>query len=252
VLTAMLGEGAFDGRQPFVAALRGGRTNMTALDVGADRDPIRAMARLIRAAREGSVGERVVERSVLRVEYGRRLEVAYGMFFGVGTIHRAIELVHRVFPQGRAQGAFGATLTTAALIARAAVGRSHGGLLAPDKLQLALDGETVRGGEFTLAMATTLGRLFAGMRPFWGQGTGTVRFTSVATGAERFGRAVPGILAGRPPGFASEERGYTSRNVDFADLAMHCGFTVDGELFGAAPDRFVTISAEDSVRFVRA
>jgi hypothetical protein len=250
-LTAILGDAAFEGRQPLVAALRGGRTNMTALDVGAGRDPVRAMARLIQAARDGSVHERVVERSVLRVEYGRRLEVAYGMFFGVGTIHRAIELVHRVFPQGRAQGVFGATLTTAALLARAAFFRSSDGVLVPDKLQLALDGEMVRGGEFTLAMATTLGRLFAGMHPFWGQGLGSVRFTSVATGAKDFGRAVPGILAGRPPAFASEECGYTSRNVDFADLAMQCGFTIDGELVAAEADRFVTVSAEDSIRFVR-
>jgi len=252
VLTAILGDGAFGRRRPLVAPLRGGRTNMTALDLGASRDPVRGMARLIDAVRDGSIEQRAVERSVLRVEYGRRREVAYGMFFGAGTIYRAIELVHRVFPQGRAQGVFGATLTTAALLARAGFCRATDGVLAPDKLQVALDGETVRGGEFTLAMATTLGRLFAGMRPFWGQGPGNVRFTSLTTGAEGLGRAAPGILAGRPPSFATEERGFTSRNVDFADLAMQCGFTVDGELVEPEPDRFVTISADDSIPFVRA
>jgi hypothetical protein len=252
VLTAMLGDGAFDGRTPLVAPLRGGRTNMTALDLGASRDAVRGLARVIDAVRDRSIAKRVVERSVLRVAYGRRPAVAYGMFFGAGTIHRAIGLVHRVFPQGRAQGVFGATLTTAALLARAAFGRAGDGVLTPDKLQVALDGETVRGGEFTLAMATTLGRLFAGLRPFWGQGAGNVRFTSLAVGAEGLGRAVPGILAGRPPRFATEERGFTSRNVDFAALAMHCGFTVDGELVDPEPDRFVTIRADDRVTFVRA
>jgi len=252
VLTAMLGDGAFDGRRPLVAPLRGGRTNMTALDIGASRDPVRGMARLLHALSDGSIAQRVVERPVLRVAYGRHREVAYGMFFGAGTIHRAIELVHRVFPPGRAQGVFGATLTTAALLARAALGRAADGVLEPDKLQVALDGETVRGGEFSLAMATTLVRLFAGMRPFWGQGSGNVRFTSLDTGAEGLGRAVPGILAGRPPRFATEERGFTSRNADFADLAMHCGFTVDGELVEPEPDRFVTIRADDRLRFVRA
>jgi hypothetical protein len=252
VLTAMLGDGAFDGRKPLVAPLRGGRTNMTALDLGASRDPVRGMARLIRAVRDGSIEERATLRSVLRVEYGRRFEAAYGMFFGAGTIYRAIELVHRVFPQGRAQGVFGATLTTAALLARAGFGRATDGVLAPDKLQVALDGGTVRGGEFTLAIATTLGRLFAGLRPFWGQGPGNVRFTSLTTGAEGLGRAVPGILAGRPPRLATEERGFTSRNADVADLAMHCGFTVDGELVGPEPDRFVRIRADDRISFVRA
>ena len=101
-------------------------------------------------------------------------------------------------------------------------------------------------------MATTLDQLFAGMRPFWGQGPGNTRFTSLVTGAEGLGRAFPGILAGRPPRFATEERGFTSRNVDFADLYMQCGFTVDGELVEPEPDRIVTISAEDSISFVRA
>jgi len=252
VLTAILGDGAFDGRRPLVAPLRGGRTNMTALDIGASRDPVRGMARVIDAARDGSIEKRVVERSVLRVAYGRQRGVAYGMFFGAGTIHRAIELVHRVFPPGRAQGVFGATLTTAALLARAALGRATDGVLEPDKLQVSLDGEMVRGGEFALAIATTLGRLFAGLRPFWGQGPGNVRFTSLVTGAEGLGRAVPGILAGRPPRFAIEERGFTSRNADFVDLAMHCGFTVDGELVEPEADRFVTIRADDRIRFVRA
>ena len=74
----------------------------------------------------------------------------------------------------------------------------------------------------------------------------------MATGAEGLGRAAPGILVGRPPRFAIEERGFTSRNVDFADLAMHCGFTVDGELVQPEPDRLVTISADDSIPFARA
>jgi hypothetical protein len=60
------------------------------------------------------------------------------------------------------------------------------------------------------------------------------------------------MLAGRPPRSATEESGFTSRNVDFADLSMHCGFTVDGELIEPESDRIVTISADDSISFVRA
>lgn len=251
VLTALLAHGAFEGRLPLLAPLRGGRTNMTALDLGARRDPVRGMAELLTAARRGQLEPRLVERPVLRVESGLR-EVTHGMFFGAGSIQRAIEQVHRVFPRGRAQGVFGATLTTAALLLRAACGRAGRGILRPDKIQLRLDGEEMAGGEFTLAMATTLGRLFAGLRPFWGDGPGAVRFTSVLSGAEGFGQAAARILTRRASGRTGEERGYLSRNVDRAELVTGSGFTVDGELVGPRRERLLSISAEERVTFVRA
>src|SRR5688500_9939849 len=40
-------------RLPWVARLRGGRTNSTSADLGADRDPARGLARLIEAAEAG-------------------------------------------------------------------------------------------------------------------------------------------------------------------------------------------------------
>ena len=47
------------------------------------------------------------------------------------------------------------------------------------------------------------------------------------------------------------ENGYTSRNVDRAELRMDCGFTVDGEIFEPEPDEIVTLSADHRVTFVR-
>src|SRR5207244_3355037 len=43
-------------RLPAVAPLRGGRTNATSTDLGADRDPARGLARLIEAADTGQLG----------------------------------------------------------------------------------------------------------------------------------------------------------------------------------------------------
>jgi hypothetical protein len=47
------------------------------------------------------------------------------------------------------------------------------------------------------------------------------------------------------------ENGYTSRNVEHAELRMSCGFTVDGELWQPDPDRSIALSAERVVHFVR-
>jgi hypothetical protein len=257
VLTEILGSGAFGERVPMIAPLRAGRTNMSAMDLGARKDPLRGLGELIACAEDGRIAERVEPRRVLRVSYGYGIERAaqYGMFFGAGIIKRAIELNHRLFDSDESkhfvEGVPGATLVTASLIGRRITG-DNSGILAPDKVQILLDDEAVDQGEFHLVMASTLSRLFARMRPFWGQGPGGVRFTSIAAPCKSFGRAAPGLLRGKPADWVTPEAGYTSRNVDRAELRMNCGFTVDGELWQPDPDRSVALSAESVVHFVRA
>jgi hypothetical protein len=257
VLTEILGNGVFGDRVPMIAPLRAGRTNMSALDLGARRDPLRGLAELIDSAKDGRIAERVEPRRVLRVSYGHGVQRAaqYGMFFGAGIIKRAIELNHRLFDQSSqrqiVEGVPGATLVTAGLIGRAITG-DHSGILTPDKMQILLDGEPQGDGEHHMVIASTLSRLFARMRPFWGQGPGGVRFTAIAAPCERIGRAAIGALRGQPADWVTPEAGYTSRNVDLAELRMSCGFTVDGELWQPDPERIIALSAERVVHFLRA
>jgi hypothetical protein len=173
------------------------------------------------------------------------------MFFGAGMIHRAIALTHRIFPQGRSQGAIGAGVVTAGLLAKLCLRRSDG-VLQPDKLQVLLDGQPVGHGEFNLVIASSLRRLFLRMKPFWGSERAPVRFTSIAAGARHKRKAAWGILRGSPRAVVTPENGYTSRNVEKAELRLDCGFTVDGEIFSAGADDLVTITADRRVTFVRA
>ncbi len=260
VLTEILGNRAFGDRVPLVAPLRAGRTNMSAMDLAADRDPLRGFAELIACAEDGRIAERVEPRRVLRVSYGHgtngsQRAAQYGMFFGAGIIKRAIELNHRLFDQDNqraiVEGVPGATLVTAGLIGRMITG-DRSGILEPDKVQILLDGQPMDQGEFHLIIASTLSRLFARMRPFWGQGPGGVRFTSLAAPCERFGASAIGILRGKPANWVTPEAGYTSRNVERAELRMNCGFTVDGELWQPDSDRSIALTAERVVHFVRA
>jgi choline kinase len=252
VLTEILAERTFGERVPALAPLRGGRTNMTALDLGTRRDPVRALAGLLAAASRGELARRIVRRRVVCVEQAAGRERTYGMFFGAGVIHRAIELTHRIFPKGTSQGVFGGTLVTAGLLTRAALLRDSGGILAPDKIHALLDGEPLERSELTLAMATTLDRLFARMRPFWGHGPGPLRFTALAAGVPELARNALGILRGRPGPLAREADGYTSRNIRSLRLRMDCGFTVDGELIAPQPDRTLSVFATEPLAFVRA
>lgn len=247
-LTHLFGPGA-SGWHPWIAPIRGGRTNMTAADLGARRDAVRGLAGLLDAVRDGRLSERVRVRSVLRVELGD--EVHLGMCVGAGVMHRAVSLTHRVFPDGRAQGVFGAGIVTGILLARAATGGMRGVLL-PDKMRLSFDGASQQPAELLLALATTLDRLLLRMRPFWGREPAPIRVTTIAAGARGLSRAAFGILRGRPPAHARPENGYASRNVRELVLQLDAGLVLDGELIDPQPDRVVRVGAVEGVRFLRA
>lgn len=234
----------------FVAPLRGGRTNMTASDLGAHPHPGRGLAGLLDAIAQGELDARLVPRPVLRVESTRRSEVQYGMFFGAGMIQRAVSLVHRIFPPGQ-QGVFGAGLVTGALLLKVLT-RPSDGILSPDKAAIAIDGTPIGDGEFYLLIASTLSRLFLRMNPFWGQGPGGVRLTAIATRATRPVVAAPGIFRGRPRDFVTSENGYHGANAQRVQIGMGCGFTIDGEIFAPEPDEVVRLGADRRITFVRA
>jgi hypothetical protein len=248
-LTEVLANDPFE-QVPMIAPLCGGRTNATSLDLGSQRNPVKGLRALLEAVRSGRTLERVVDRPVVRVRYDGGQRTEYGMVFGAGLIRRAVSLVHRVFPKGQ-QGAFGAGTVTMALVARAGL-RANGGILAPDKIQAFLDGDPVKDGELRLAVASPLRHLFWGINPFWGTGNGGLRFTCIASDARRFMAAAPGVLRGKPRPWVTPENGYTSRDVERAQLYMGCGFTLDGEIFDQRSEELVTITTDRRVTFVRA
>ena len=249
-LTEILEHNAFDGRVPQIAVLPGGRTNMTAKDIGTRGTPVTQLRHILEGAKAGTLGERVERRHVLRVEYGHQREVRCGMFFGAGVIHRAIDYLHANFPQGGgAQGALGSTLITATLVARLMMGKRDG-LLTPDKAHILVDGELHEHGEFRLLMASTVHRLFAGMRPFWGSGHAGVRLTTMTPDARQLRRALPGILSGEPNAYMTTENGYSSCNAKRVDMRLNAGFTIDGEQFPGEEARAVSLTADHVVRFI--
>jgi hypothetical protein len=249
-LTALLAEGR-SAWLPVIAPIRGGRTNMTAADLGAAGDSVRGLRELLDDARAGRLEARIAERAVLRVTPRRGRDVRCGMFVGAGMLGRAVTWTSRHLPRGRAQETFGVALITAKLVAEVLAGRDSA-LLRPEKVRVALDGAPLPDEARLVALFTTLERLIFGFRPCWGREPGAIRATLVRGDAERMTRTIPLILCGRPPAFATPEHGYTSANASRVELAADCEVTVDGELYPVEAGAAYTISAEEGVRFARA
>ncbi len=250
VLTELLAEGR-PAWLPVIAPIRGGRTNMTAADLGAARNSVRGLHDVIAAARAGRLAERSVLRAVLRVAPGRAGAARCGMFVAAGFLGRSVQLTTRYLPKGRAQETAGIGLVTATLLGRLMSG-ARDELFRPDKVRLVFDGVALPDEERVFTLFSTLERLIFGIRPYWGTQPGPIRATLVRGGAERIASTLPRILAGRAPAFATPEHGYVSANVSRVEMRVDCEVTVDGELFPVEPDAAYTITAEERVPFARA
>lgn len=255
VLTEVLSRPIFN-RLPVIAPLAGGRTNMSAADIGSANTPAAGFARLLWAFRAKTLAQRVVPRRVLRIDTGPGTHAQYGLFFGAGVIHRALTFKHSVYPRRRLQGLFGAGLfLTGALLAVARGSRT--GIFAPDDIGLVFDDaaqpiERVEKEPFQLVMATTLTRLLLRVCPFWGRENAPLRCTAISATAARSLRAAWRILRGLPPPAFALDSGYRSHNVARLSLRMDCGFTIDGELFAPQAGRTLRLSTDRRVRFIRA
>ncbi len=233
-------------RWPRVACLPGGNTNMTAFDINGNRDFRRCLDTLA----AGRLSEK--PRALVAVQ-GANGPVRCGLFFGIGTIVQGIEyfqrrlksggnghelaagiaLVRTLWGIGRRQPPFDNTLESA--------------IEAP---ALGLDGATPV--SVRLLFATTLERLFLGIRPYWQDRDGPLRTTLVERRATGLVRRMPRLLRGRPDPGMTPRGGYHSRGLDRLALTFRGSYTLDGELFAAGGDRPETIDVRptDALRFV--
>jgi len=250
VLTAILGEAIFES-PPLLAVLAAGTTSMIAGDVGLRGPRAQGLRRLHDWARSPSSRGGLVERSVMRLEHVPGARPAFGMFFGAAGIEQGIHYtLHRIHPRGP-RGDLGAGLALAALLLGLA--RGQAGTVRPVPLTVAVDGESPHRGDHLVLMITTLERLVVGLRPFWGQGPGPLRYTAVLGRPRRLLAALPRVLRGRAGGPVTADNGYVSRNVSEARLWLDgAGYTLDGEMFTAQPGRGpIVLRAGGRATFVR-
>ena len=255
VLTTLLLEGPFP-RLPLLVLLRGGTTNMTAGDVGAREALLPSLHRLLDPS--GELEGTVVERPVLRVDVSPEGPAQFGMFFGTGAIVRGIEFCHRkVHSRGLRDSLAPALCTLRVLWAMA---RGDERYAAPRPMSVAgrVAGERAGGGEedqeqdYLLVLASSLERLFAGLRPYWGDAEGAFYHSRLRARAGHAARTLLPLFWGRAGRFATPEHGYHSGKLDSLSLEMDGPVTVDGEVYQASRQAGpVRVSVGGRVAFLR-
>jgi len=215
------------GGPPPLIALPGGSTNMSAYDLGV-RGTLPAAAEAVARWWLGAAGAGRVRRPYLVIERPGH-EPVCGLFFGLGVVSGGV----RFFRSRLREVATPDERTSLVPIARVvwALARGQGRRMGAGPVSVSCDGGPVLEVAASACMATTLRRLVLGLRPYWGEGEGPVRFTLVEEGARGLWTSLWRLARGRAGRRLTPERGYHSRSVDALRVRFDGTFVVDGELF---------------------
>jgi hypothetical protein len=238
-------------RMPEIAVLATGMTNLIAVDVGLAGQPEAALARLLDRVGAGDALDRD-QRHLLSLTTVAGQPPLHGMFFGTAAFHQAVRMARKeVHPTG-ARGSLAFVMSLSLAIWRALAGRADqpGPMFQGQAMTVDLDGVRQSGERYFLVLATTLRRLIFGLMPFWGDGAGQIRYTSVAYPPARLARALLPVLRGRPRPWM-RERGYDSRAVDAIAITTRDPLVIDGEFVVPEPDVPVLLRSDRAAVFVR-
>ncbi|WP_119418081.1 diacylglycerol kinase family protein [Desertibaculum subflavum] len=236
-------------RLPRLVVVPSGMTNLIAAEIGATAPRDAVIDRLLTAS-AATLEAATVTHAPMRIERGDALPPLHGFLLGAAAFHRGTllswERVHRL---GATQHA-AAGLGILANVWRAIFGADRQIFLNGDAMQVTVNGAHLPGERRFLLLLSTLDRLVLGLRPFWGDGDGGIRWLDVTAPPVRVFRALPRVLFGRPSPWM-EAAGYRSGRADRIRLDTASPFIVDGEVVEPGPGGFVDITIERPFRFLR-
>jgi len=160
-LTELYNGGHFGDSTPPVAVLPSGKTNLIALDLGAQGDPIAALERLIEIA-QGDIAPYVVARELIALRNGENDgRPVIGMFLGgAGLADTMLYCRNKIYPLGL-PNSVAHVITALALLAKMFL-RIKAGFLPPDPVPLSVsmhEKGSLLTGRFSLLAVTTLEKL---------------------------------------------------------------------------------------------
>jgi hypothetical protein len=249
-LTELYSGAHFGGKPPPVAVLPNGKTNLIALDLGADGDPLRALQRVIDLA-GCNLAAHVIERQLIALNDGSNRPVL-GMFLG-GAYLADVMLYcrHKIYPLGLPNGL---SHLLAALLALFAMVLGIGGGRLPPKpapLHVSLIRQGELKGRFSLLIVTTLEKLLLSVRTGDGQqAAGKMKLLLVAPRLGALLRMMNatwrGTLGKTPVSGVHFEAGDEIRIE-----GERSNLILDGEIFEAQHGRPITLTSTAPVPFLR-
>ncbi|MEO5774762.1 MAG: acylglycerol kinase family protein [Sphingomicrobium sp.] len=248
-LTEIHNGGHFGDAPPPVAVLPSGKTNLIALDLGANGDPIAALERLLAIA-QAELAPHLVERELIALRCGPgEQRPVIGMFLGgAGLADTMLYCRHKIYPLGLPNG-ISHGLTAVAVAMRILL-RLKGGFLPPAPSPLQVSSQTDRlSGRFSLLAVTTLEKLLLSSE-FRTGGVGTLKLLAIDEGPASLFRALLARIRGKlgrsnVAGVHFHETNEISIEGDSSDVIL------DGETFRAEIGQPIVLRPAHPLSFVR-
>ncbi|MFC7535763.1 diacylglycerol/lipid kinase family protein [Sphingomonas sp. GCM10030256] len=249
-LTELHNGGHFADAPPPVAVLPNGKTNLIALDLGAQGDPITALGRLLEIARS-DLASSIVARELIALRCGDSTgKPVIGMFLGgAGLADTMLYCRDRIYPLGLPNG-LSHVITALAVLVRQIFG-VRASFLPPDTepVQVSVRRSGQLSGRFSLLAVTTLEKLLlgSGLR---GSGRGPLKLVIIE---QKPGSLLRGIWAGIAGRLGrSEVRGVHVEESDEISIESDSSNVIlDGEMFRASTGKPILLSPASPLSFVR-
>ncbi|VAW79936.1 hypothetical protein MNBD_GAMMA13-2048 [hydrothermal vent metagenome] len=236
---------------PGIILLPGGTTNMNAGDVGLPGSLTASVQRIADWALQGEGRIEQQVRPILRIEGASDGNVAYGMFFGTGTIVNGMQYcIEKIHTRG-IRDEFGPGLMV--LRTLWGIARKEPYFSDPTATDICLDQNAALPGRPVIQLlVTSLQRLFLGLKPYWGREQKALHCTWIEKPTHKVMRAFPALIRGKKNRYVTPENGYCSHNVDQLQLYLDGAFAVDGEIHHASREYGpLTISNGGELEFLR-
>lgn len=251
VLTELHNGGHFGDEAPPVAVLPSGKTNLIALDLGAQGDPVKALEKLLAIAR-GDLSLYVVARELIALRHGGDEDrPVIGMFLGgAGLADTMLYCRDKIYPLGLPNG-FAHVLTAIAFLMKVFLGMKADFLPPdPEPLQVSVHEKgNMFTGRFSLLAVTTLEKLLI-TNPFRGQRNGSLKLLAIEQRPSSMIGAIFAHLAGKLG--RSYVRGVHFEEADGITIESESSSVIlDGETFSAERGRPIHLRPAQPLSFVR-
>jgi diacylglycerol kinase family enzyme len=248
-LTELHGGRHFGDTPPPVAVLPNGKTNLIALDLGAQGDPLHALERVVELAK-ADLAPHIVERELIALTSGaNETRPVLGMFLGgAGLADSILYCRHKLYPLGLPNGL--CHFLTALAVLFASLSGIRAAFLpprpAPVRISLVRDGQL--SGRFSLLIVTTLEKLLLGGRTQPGQGR--MKLMAVDQSPWALLRMIRETLLGR---FGRQRvAGVHMEQGDVIRIeGERSNVILDGELFLADRDHPIVLRTTPPVPFLK-
>ena len=250
-LTELYHGGHFKGTPPPVAVLPNGKTNLIALDLGADGSPLKALENILQLA-QGDLTDHIVARELIALTDGsENARPVIGMFLGgAGLADTILYCRNKIYPLGLPNG-ISHFLTFLAVFVSAIFGLKAD-FLPPRSNQVRItlmrDGEL--SGRFSVLVVTTLEKLLMGGKAVEGQSSGRLKLLAVDQRPLAMFRVVWATLIG----LLGKKR-YSGVYIGEGDMIQidgdHSSVVLDGEVFVTRRNQPILLRSPPPVPFLK-